>query len=253
MDDKMEAQWETQVRETAVRFTYPPTPDLRKRPPVLRSRPRLGVPRTRLAWVTAVILLLLAGSFLVPQVRAAVIRFFQAGAISIFVPEPTALPSTPVPSDDSLELNQYVSEYGIPVTPAEAQTLMRHPVQLPSELRMPDRFLLDDSEKPTMLVSLWLDETEPTQVALSLYQIEVANFAAKGSTFVEQTRVNGHEAFWVAGPHVIRLEDGRFQSWLFVEGNVLIWWQGDVTYRLEGAGTLETAVTIAESLQTVHK
>ena len=91
---------------------------------------------------------------------------------------------------------------------------------------------------PTMIVSLWLDNDVP---AYSLYQIEVENFATKGANVAEQTRVNSQDAFWIEGTHVIRLEDGRFQSWLFVEGSVLIWWQGELTFRLEGAATLSEA------------
>ena len=263
MDDKTVIQWETQVRETAVRLAYPPTPDLvdAVQPAHMKAKQQADS-RYRLAWVV-VVLALLAGLFLVPQVRAAVWRILRAGAITIFVTEPTPMPTTTA-GDDLSEMQPmmpptatprtftpYISDQGVAVSLQEAQASMRHPVQLPSNLGMPDQFYLDNAENPTMLVSLWLDEVDKNNAQYSLYQIEVFNLAAKGANFVSPATVDGHEAFWVEGPHVIRLEDGRFQSWLFVEGNVLIWWEGELTFRLEGAATLEEAVALAESLEPV--
>ncbi len=102
------------------------------------------------------------------------------------------------------------------------------------------------------LVSVWLNPDDRSQLMLSLYQIEVARFAQKGVNYAEASEVNGNSAFWIEGEHVFRLADGRFQSWLFVEGNVLLWWDGNVTYRLEGATSLAEAIRIAESLQPIE-
>jgi uncharacterized protein (AIM24 family) len=81
----------------------------------------------------------------------------------------------------------------------------------------------------------------------------VAQYAYKGSETLEMTEVNGNQAFWLVGPHYFRLRDSSAEEWLFVEGSVLIWWDGDVTYRLEGAESLEKALRIAESLQVVER
>ncbi|KAA3659453.1 MAG: hypothetical protein DWQ04_22265 [Chloroflexi bacterium] len=251
MDDNTFSRWESQVRETAVRFTYPATPNLVDKKPQASVDSKLPIWfHYRLAWVGMILILMLAGLFMVPQVRAAVLRLLQAGAMTIFVTEPATIEELgEMQSTNTQAFTPYISELGDRVGLEMANASLKHPVQLPSELPMANQFYLDNMDKPTMLVSLWLDESGEA-VVYSLYQIEVTNFASKGANMVSQTAVNGNEAFWIEGPHLIRLEDGRFQSWLFVEGNVLIWWEDDLTFRLEGAATIEEAVAIGESLQS---
>jgi hypothetical protein len=87
---------------------------------------------------------------------------------------------------------------------------------------------------------------------MSLYQIEAQQYAQKGAEIVEETTVSGQQAFWLQGPHYIRLENDELQPWLFVDGNVLVWWSAEgVTYRLESHLTLAEARRVAESLQSV--
>jgi hypothetical protein len=85
-----------------------------------------------------------------------------------------------------------------------------------------------------------------------LYQIHATSFAYKEAEQVRQTTVNGREAFWIEGGHWLQLQDGMVQPWLFVEGNVLIWWsERDITFRLESGLSLTEAKQIAESLVIV--
>jgi hypothetical protein len=54
---------------------------------------------------------------------------------------------------------------------------------------------------------------------------------------------------WVEGPHIYQQTSGGTTFERLVEGNVLIWTQGVVTYRLETALSQAEALTIAESLR----
>ncbi len=77
-------------------------------------------------------------------------------------------------------------------------------------------------------------------------------FAGKSAPqAITETTVNGARALWLEGEHrLILAAAGNLQPVnLTVEGNVLIWDTGDLTYRLEGVFALEEMVRIAESLE----
>jgi len=246
--DEMNSSFEKQVAQWAAAFEYPPTPDIagKVRPLLTKSAPPKVQPSRRLAWVLA--LLLLAASLLaVPGVRAAIVEILRAGGITIFVGEETSVDDIPP------LLSEQLPAFTEPITLDEA--VARFPnVQLPTELPPPDDVLLH--EEPvwdTAVIFLWRDEADPQEIGLSLYQIHLPQYAYKGSDMLEMTEVNGKQAFWLVGPHYFRLRGSSSpEAWLFVEGSVLIWWDGEVTYRLEGADSLEEALRIAESLQPVE-
>ncbi len=246
--DEMNYLFEKQVQDWAAAFEYPPTPDVvgQIRPLLSKPAPQKAQSARRLAW--AVALLLLAASLLaVPSVRAALVQILQAGGITIFVGEETAVDEMPP------LLSEQLPAFTTPITLDEA--VARFPnVQLPTVLPSPDDVLLH--EEPvwdTAVIFLLRDETDPQQIGLSLYQINVAQYAYKGSDMLQMTEVNGQQAFWLVGPHYFRLHDSSAEAWLFVDGSVLLWWEGEVTYRLEGAESLEVALQIAESLQLVEQ
>jgi hypothetical protein len=64
--------------------------------------------------------------------------------------------------------------------------------------------------------------------------------------------IGGSRGAWIEGaPHALSYEiagDGRTGDRVRLAGNVLIWTRGDLTLRLEIAGTMEEALAIAESL-----
>jgi hypothetical protein len=103
-------------------------------------------------------------------------------------------------------------------------------------------------EPVTILV--WRDPAPAGEVRLALYQIGLPYYGLKVAPLhvITEVRVNDTPAFWVSGPHEIRLTTGAVEEWLFVEGNVLIWTEGEITYRLEGAASVAEAIRIAESL-----
>jgi hypothetical protein len=246
--DEMDRTFEKQVQRLVVAFEYPPTPDIAgKVRPLLTTPPqKIFRPGRRLAWV--LVLLLLAVSLLaVPGVRAALVQILRAGGITIFVGEETAVDGVPP------LLSEQLPALTVPITLDEA--VARFPnMQLPTVLPPPDDIVLH--EEPvwdTAVIFLWRDAADPQQIALSLYQINVPQYAYKGGEMLEMTVVNGNQAFWLVGPHYFRLQDASAEEWLFVEGSVLIWWDGNVTYRLEGAGSLAEARRIAESLQIIEQ
>ena len=70
---------------------------------------------------------------------------------------------------------------------------------------------------------------------------------------VTSTRVNGNAAWWIAGGnHFFFYRDANGQvidTTLRLAGDTLIWEEGGVTHRVEGAPTLARAILVAESLR----
>ncbi len=62
--------------------------------------------------------------------------------------------------------------------------------------------------------------------------------------------VNGEQGYWIAGgPHVLVFNDGDFAEPTRSNGNVLIWTDGEITYRLETALNLAEALDLARNLE----
>ena len=244
------SSYEKQIQTWASAFEYPATPDIARqiRPLLTKSEPakRSSQPGRRLAWV--LVLLLLAASLLtVPSVRAALVQILRAGGITIFVGEEAA--QEDIPPLLSEQLPTFTEQVSL------TEALERYPnLQLPTELPQPDDVLLHEVERgDTAVIFLWRDEADPQQIALSLYQINVAQYAYKGAERLADTEVNGNRAFWIKGPHYFYLQDSNWQEWAFMAGSTLIWWDGAVTFRLEGVESLDDALRIAESLQFIEQ
>lgn len=244
--------WEATLQETAAAFSYPPTPDIaagvrqRLARSVRRRQPR--------AWAYALLLLLalLAGLLAVPQVRAAFLQLFRAGAITISVTEPT-----PTAANDALlpptlpSLATAVADFAGRTTLTKAQAQTPFSLRLPPAYGAPDDVFLQQISDPgiagAIVIMVWRAPTP-----LQLHQIGADSYGLKGASVdaVAQTMVNGRTAFWIEGGHRILLGDG--QSYTVAE-NVLIWTEGDVTYRLQSMLTLEEAVQIAASLEPMEE
>ncbi|MDQ3915116.1 MAG: hypothetical protein M3323_07265 [Actinomycetota bacterium] len=76
---------------------------------------------------------------------------------------------------------------------------------------------------------------------------------ASGGADVRYTRVGSSEAFWIGGdPHLFYYvdEDGEPRTeTVRLAGRVLLWEDGGITYRVEGADSLRAALRIARSLR----
>jgi hypothetical protein len=256
MMGKMDSLREEQIQEWAAAFEYPPTPDIVSRIRLPRFRgdkllrtaqpEKVTQPNHRLAW--ALILLLLAASLLaVPSVRAALVQILRAGGITIFVGEEAATDELPP------LLSEQLPSFTEPITLDEAEMLFPD-LQLPTELPPPDDVLLHEVNGwKSAVIFLWRDAAQPDQISMSLYQINQPQYAYKGAGQLENTEVNGRQAFWINAPHYFFLTLGNNESeaWYFVPGNVLIWWDDPVTYRLEGTNSLEEALRLAESMREI--
>jgi len=88
---------------------------------------------------------------------------------------------------------------------------------------------------------------------MSLHFIPLGSWAIDKAEprVIEETNVNGQRAIWATGPYPLRLYNGDLDFRRLIDGQVLIWAEGDITYRLETGLSLEEALKIAESLQPV--
>lgn len=280
MTDWTNEQLEAQLQAASQALLYPPTPDIARavsRRLVVRPKRR---PATRLAWVLVIALVLLVSLLAVPTVRAQILEFLQIGVIRIFLVEPTPTPIPPLPTSTFAPLAA-----GIPTLPRPSPTARPtnsprptftpvaslldlagetsletaleqadFPVMLPAyppDLGAPDRVFLQDLGGQ-VLVLVWLDEADPEKVRLSLHQYvgrENLTGLKYNPPVIQVTTINGKQAVWATGPYVLELRNGQYDMVRLIEGNVLIWADNDVTYRLETDLPLEEAVRIAESLK----
>jgi hypothetical protein len=269
--DQLEIQ-EEKLRQWSQAFPYPATPDVAgavSRRLAGKAEPKRFL-RPRLAWAAVTILLLLA-LMAVPVVRAQVLEFLQIGAIRIFLAEPTPTatldhpqPSPPfeefgnqgiVPTTSQPPAAVYpsISDLAGETTLEEARNKLDFSIQLPThppDLGRPDRIFLQDFEGQAVLL-VWMDPVQPERIRMNLLILGPGTFAQKGSpAIIEETRVSGQRAIWTEGPHFLHLGGNMYQTvTLVVKGNILIWEQDGLTYRLETDLPLDEAVKVAESLE----
>lgn len=247
---------EVRLGEIAPHFSYPPTPDIaaHERRRLLGERPATRRPYAvrparLIAGAFAALLLLLAIGLIVPQTRAALLRIFDIGAVRILADEETTTPAA-TPAHTLLDVAGATSL-------AEASTVVDFDIRLPTypaDLGPPDQVyvqkLADTGLDGPIAILVWLDPDRPGEAKLSLYQIPVPSYALKQASLesIRETEVDDQMAFWVRGPHRLKLQNGDYEEWLFVPGNVLLWSDGRMTYRLESGLSMEEAVRIGESL-----
>lgn len=125
----------------------------------------------------------------------------------------------------------------------------------------PDRAYVGDGR----LTLVWaagaeLPETESRGIGLLITEFRGSvdpgwyeKVVHNGPTTLEEVQVDGHDGYWVSGdPHglVYRNSDGTFvEESRRIVGDVLVWNDGELTFRVETALGLEAAVRIAESLE----
>lgn len=262
--------FEKQLISIAKGLDYPRTPDIvgsvmtRLRPP---TRPRF-ISR-KLAWSLTIILILFSSLMLIPPARAAIIEFIQIGIVRIF-PRPTeppvdvirtatpdsVTPMTATPSLPSATLIPSLSRIAGETNLVDAQQRVDYSILLPAyppDLGQPDYVFLQDAEG-AMTILVWLDPSETNQVLMSLHFIPEGSWGIEKSEprLIEETNINGQRAIWAVGPYPLRLSNGDLDFTRLIDGNVLIWADEGVTYRLETIQTLDEAIKIAESLETIR-
>jgi hypothetical protein len=221
----------------------------------------------KLAWSLMGIVILCTTLMLIPPARAAILEFIQIGVVRIFRAEPTPLPppqqelpvtmapGTATPVGTSQPLIPVLEKFAGEMTLEEAQQIADYPILLPSyppDLGLPDHVFVQDADG-AMTIMVWLDSGQPDEVLMSLHFLPPESWAVKKiePTFIRETTVNDRRAIWTVGPYPIRYSNGNIDFVRLIDGHVLIWTDGDVTYRLETDLSLEEAVRVAESLEPV--
>lgn len=249
---------ESRLQALAKELPYPPTPSVAN---AVMGRIRVPVKRPqvsrKLAWALAAIILLFAGLMFVPPVRAAVLEFIQIGVVRIF-PAPTEvpnfeIPATATPAPTSSALIPLLEKISGETTLEDAQQKIGFPIPIPtypSDLGQPDRVFLQDTGG-WMLILVWLNPQQADHVQMSLHLIEEGSWTIQKfqPTIIEETTVNGSRAIWTVGGYPLILRNGDMQVTRLIVGNVLIWEENKITYRLETDLELDEAIRIAESLQ----
>ena len=201
-------------------------------------------PRRLAVAVALVLLAALLATLAIPDARSALFRVLHIGGASIEVVD--ELPEVPAEPDLELTLGQRV-------TLAEAQRDAAFDVkQLEEE---PDAVYLGDRG------TVWLLYGSPERPRLLLAQtpfhsidqeLLLKKLTAPG-TQVELVAVDGAKGVFLSGdPHFLLLLDelgNPVEESARLAGNVLLWSEGGIAYRLEGDVDRETALELAETLR----
>ena len=259
-------EFEEQVKSIASEMQYPHTPDIAGFVmPRLHTSTRARFNSKALAWSLTIILVLLSSLMLIPSARAAIIDFFQIGAVRIFPPQPTLTltvpieetPATTIPrtatpqptSDLLLLLNKIAGK----TTLGRAQAIADYSILLPTypaDLGEPNYIFVQDIDG-AMTILVWLDSQQPDQVRMSLHFIPSQSWVINkmGPKVIRETQVNGRKAIWAEGPYPLKIQgSSEVEFTRLINGHVLIWADGAITYRLETDLSMEEALKIAESL-----
>jgi hypothetical protein len=200
---------------------FPPEPDLRSgvRERIER-RPRY---RRALVLALAVLVVALGIALAVPPARSAILRFFHIGAVTI-----ERVETLPAAREGSLTAGLGPA---LPLREAEA----RSGVPLVLAGPRPRRFYA----QPGMIATLLQHEGKPVLLAeLQGNQLGLVKKFATPTTRIGPAPIGSfgvwleggkHVLIWTAAPGEIRQLEPR------LAGNVLIWTEGNRTYRLEGA------------------
>jgi hypothetical protein len=233
-----------------------------------RPRPlgRTGWDRRAVAAVAALVaVLLLAG---IAPVRAAVGRLFEFAGISISSADPPTpvRSASPSASAGPSATGGPSGPGGLPETlpagrPVSVQAAIREagfPVRLPAAKPGPDWASLLGPRSWQVVQFGWQDPAAATgrlvldQCRCGIQPRLIEKFGVRLDT--QRTRVRAAEAVWVAGRHAVVYRDPAAtgtEAWTGrIAQNTLIWQHDGVTYRLEGALTLDAALRIAESVPT---
>jgi len=265
----MDIEFENQLRSIANGMEYPRTPDIAgsvvtRLHPSTRSRFVLR----RWAWSLTILLVLLSSLIAIPPVRAAILEFIQVGIVRIFPQggEPTpevvttatpenSIPLAVTPNATSPLLIPFLDRIAGETELVNAQQITSYEIMLPSypqELGLPDHVYVQDAEG-AMTILVWTDPEQPERVTMSLHFIPAGHWAINkfGPVEIQETEVNGHRAIWAVGPYPLMMSNGRLRVERLIDGQVLIWADGDLTYRLETDLSLDEAIKIAESLEPI--
>ncbi len=231
------------LRAVGDELAFPPTPDLLDRVAVHEHpTPRRG---RRVAVVALATVAFAFGAVLAlsPGARSALRELLGIGGISVArvdeLPRPGAPPA-------------YLP--GEVVTLAEAKEAVNYPIRLLPTDDPPARVLLDRSVPGGVVTIAWC--CRPRLVLTQLVGTETLQFVRKlagPTTTITPVTVDGERGYWIAGaPHIVLFvdRDGGFHSARSrLAGNVLLWTNDGITFRLEGRIGRDRALALAGELR----
>ena len=261
MSLKSMEELEGYVQELARGLHYPPTPR------ISLGASRFGVDplyrktrKVQWSWAITIVLVIIAAALLVPPVRAAIIDFLQIGGLRINL-ENSGL-QTPGVVDESRNAEPGVTpllEGGLfnalngRTSLEEAREKLDFELRLPSypaDLGQPGAVFLQDFGGLAVIV-VWTYPNQPEQVRLVLMVFTNQAVVQKFSPpVIDETRVGDRPGLWLEGRHLLQIKDGNHEPVeLVVDGRVLAWEIGGITYRIESNLTREEMLRIAESIK----
>ncbi len=219
---------ERQLRGLAAGVDWPSTPPL---PPRFTGGRRVPRSRLRPLWVAvAAVLITVAVALSVPQSRSAILRVFHLGGVT--VQRVGVLP----PARE----RPLAAGLGPTVDDETARTSLGEPVRLPRLSGSPRLHLRAG------VVSVLLQAPKP----VLLSELRTGEFVLKKiagvATNVVSLEVGKAPGLWIAGGrHVVVLPDAPAR----LAGNVLLWQEGTVIYRLEAPDlTKQAALKLAAEI-----
>ena len=241
---------ERALRELGGEVVFPATPDVatavRGRLAAEPARPPRRAPwRRPLVLAAATLLLALAAAMAVPGARTAILKWLGIGGVSVERVE--TLPET-------RRWQQLAPGRRVSFAEAERATSFRILTPPPKgRCRRCGTVLLDRSVPGGMVTFVWPGATPV--LLLSEFRGAALLFIQKSvgpRTRLEPVVVNGNPGYWISGAHhavVFRDVRGRVRELPRLAGNVLLWVQGGVTFRLEGDIPKRQALDLAHALR----
>jgi hypothetical protein len=204
--------------------------------------------RARWSVVVAVIVAVIAVTAATPQGRAVVTEVLRFAGVELRIggdPAPATPPVTSSPTPGtSAPPTAPPGERA--VTPAEARSLAPFTIRTPAALGPPQQVTVADDGRVVSMTwggGVRLDQIDGT--------IDPIFFKQLGPDFPETVAVGQRDGWWIAGEHplgyISRTDGSRVP--LRQAGPTLLWQDGPVGYRLEGAGSKRRATEIAKSLR----
>jgi|GEM_PF-235266 len=164
---------------------------------------------------------------------------------------------TPSPEKDGTP-PEWARNLASATTLEDARKRVAFPIRWPAYPRYigePDLVFFQERTGP-MVILAWYTPGLRDRVRMLLYQMAVGAAAEEtfaGGQVLIETSVRGHKARWVASPHLLTLYDegggGYVNSDRHIMGNVLLWEEDGVAYRLETPASISEAEKIAESVR----
>ncbi|MDX6412699.1 MAG: hypothetical protein QOH23_109 [Gaiellaceae bacterium] len=198
---------------------WPAEPDLLSRVRARTERKRFARP---LVVAVALAVVAFAIAFAVPQARSAILRFFHIGAVTIERVETLpAVQERPLAAGlgPALTLKEAEAQSGVPLVleGPRSQHFYAQPGLLATLIRY--------HGKPILLAELQGE------------QLGITKKLAGSSTHVEPAAIGSSGLWLTGGRHLLIWETGAESTGRIrprLAGNVLIWTEGDRTFRLEG-------------------